>query len=46
LKGENPGDLPVQQPINYLLSVNLKTASTLGLTVPDAVLVQANLVIE
>lgn len=46
LRGANPAELPVEQPTEFELAVNMKTAKELGLKIPQSILLRATRVIE
>jgi ABC-type uncharacterized transport system substrate-binding protein len=46
LKGVRPGELPIEQPTEFELALNLKTAKAMGIQVPDSIMVSANQLVE
>jgi putative ABC transport system substrate-binding protein len=46
LRGEDPGDIPIEQPARIALAINLRVAKQLGIAVPEAFLLRADDVIE
>ena len=46
LRGASPAELPFENPTRFIFAINLKTAKTLGITVPPTLLVQADVLIE
>jgi putative tryptophan/tyrosine transport system substrate-binding protein len=46
LRGAKPGDVPVEQPSRYEMAINLATAKSLGLVIPQALLLQADHIID
>jgi putative ABC transport system substrate-binding protein len=46
LRGAKPADLPIEQPATFVLAINVVAARTIGLTIPEAMLLRADVVVD